>query len=343
LEKAMGLRKGDDSTDWLILAMVQWQLGNRQEARQWYEKSVARIEQKNLRQGDLDALRMEAGLLLQKPDPMPHILHAFKLLKEKKGAEAEAELEAAIALKPQNYRAQVLIGSLNAQLARWKEAAAAFRLAFDSRRFDPDEVWEWYRCATLSLYVNDVDMYRQSCRKMIQTTQPIESPDARGQTAMVSLLLPDLGSHDPLITKLAEDGTQTSEDQIAFRACILARALVEYRAGQHSAALKWLARLSPKAGGDARDAAAFTIQAMAQHRAGNLDEARVAFGNAALIVENKDPDATRRDVIDGNWPALLQSRLLYREAESLFNASGASPEERKVAEGLKARPPGAKD
>ena len=41
LEKSMELRKGGDSFDWFFLAMAHWQLGEKDEAREWYDRAVA--------------------------------------------------------------------------------------------------------------------------------------------------------------------------------------------------------------------------------------------------------------------------------------------------------------
>ncbi len=35
----MPLRDGGDCGDWFFLAMVQWQLGDKAQARQWYDKA----------------------------------------------------------------------------------------------------------------------------------------------------------------------------------------------------------------------------------------------------------------------------------------------------------------
>src|SRR5262249_48548790 len=40
LHKSMGLRKGGDGFDWFFLAMAQWRLEHREEARAWYDKAV---------------------------------------------------------------------------------------------------------------------------------------------------------------------------------------------------------------------------------------------------------------------------------------------------------------
>ena len=41
LEKSEELRNGGDSFDWFFLAMAHWQLGEKDEARKWYDQAVA--------------------------------------------------------------------------------------------------------------------------------------------------------------------------------------------------------------------------------------------------------------------------------------------------------------
>src|SRR5262249_27410210 len=40
LQESMELRKGGDAVDWFFLAMAHWQLGQKDDARSWYEKGV---------------------------------------------------------------------------------------------------------------------------------------------------------------------------------------------------------------------------------------------------------------------------------------------------------------
>jgi Flp pilus assembly protein TadD len=64
LEKAMALSDGGDGLDWLILAMVHWQLGNKQEARRRYEQALPWLEQRDTDQ-TLSRLQAEAAALLE--------------------------------------------------------------------------------------------------------------------------------------------------------------------------------------------------------------------------------------------------------------------------------------
>jgi serine/threonine protein kinase len=44
LDKAMALRNGGESIDWLFLAMAHWQLGEKEEARKWYDKAANELK-----------------------------------------------------------------------------------------------------------------------------------------------------------------------------------------------------------------------------------------------------------------------------------------------------------
>jgi hypothetical protein len=41
----MALSGGGDGLDWLILAMVQWHLGNKEEARRRYDQAIPWLEE----------------------------------------------------------------------------------------------------------------------------------------------------------------------------------------------------------------------------------------------------------------------------------------------------------
>ena len=56
----MTLRKGGDAYDWLFLAMAHWQLGHQEEARQWYRRAVAWIDQNKRQDEELSRFRAEA-------------------------------------------------------------------------------------------------------------------------------------------------------------------------------------------------------------------------------------------------------------------------------------------
>jgi non-specific serine/threonine protein kinase/serine/threonine-protein kinase len=64
LQRSMELQKGGGSYDWFFLAMARWQLGDKDEARDWYRKSVDGMTGTNAKNEDLLRFRDEAAALL---------------------------------------------------------------------------------------------------------------------------------------------------------------------------------------------------------------------------------------------------------------------------------------
>ena len=74
LRKSVEPRSGGDPMDWLFLAMAEWHLGNKDEARKWYEKSVDWMERKAAANEELTHFHAEAAGLLgvdDKKQPRP--------------------------------------------------------------------------------------------------------------------------------------------------------------------------------------------------------------------------------------------------------------------------------
>ena len=64
LNKSMELRQGGDAFDWYFMAMAEWQRGNKDQARQWYDKAAAWQEKKAKDNEELRRFRDEAAELL---------------------------------------------------------------------------------------------------------------------------------------------------------------------------------------------------------------------------------------------------------------------------------------
>jgi serine/threonine-protein kinase len=65
LEKSMALCQGGDSFDWFFLAMARWQLGDKPQARSWYDKAVGWMEKNQPKAEELIRFRAEAAALLE--------------------------------------------------------------------------------------------------------------------------------------------------------------------------------------------------------------------------------------------------------------------------------------
>jgi hypothetical protein len=67
----MELRNGGDSTDWFFLAMTHWQLGDKDQARKWFDKAVTWMEKNQPGNDKLRRFRTEAEELLKITDEKP--------------------------------------------------------------------------------------------------------------------------------------------------------------------------------------------------------------------------------------------------------------------------------
>jgi serine/threonine protein kinase/tetratricopeptide (TPR) repeat protein len=66
LNRSMKLRKGGDSFDWFFLAMAHWRLGDKVQARKWYDRAIQWMEKNVPRNEELRRFRAEAGELMRK-------------------------------------------------------------------------------------------------------------------------------------------------------------------------------------------------------------------------------------------------------------------------------------
>jgi hypothetical protein len=65
MEKVKELGSAGDSNEWFLLAMAHWRLGNKGEARRWYDKAVAWMEDRShYIEEDMYRFRAEAGQVL---------------------------------------------------------------------------------------------------------------------------------------------------------------------------------------------------------------------------------------------------------------------------------------
>jgi tetratricopeptide (TPR) repeat protein len=69
LAKSMQLSNGGDSFDFFFLAMAHWQLGDKEQAGQWYDKAVQWMDRNRPQDEELKRFRAEAAALLGIKEP----------------------------------------------------------------------------------------------------------------------------------------------------------------------------------------------------------------------------------------------------------------------------------
>jgi tetratricopeptide (TPR) repeat protein len=65
LKKATEIRSGGDSAEWFFLALAHWQLGEKQQARAWYDRAIRWMNENQPRDEKLRRWRAEATALFQ--------------------------------------------------------------------------------------------------------------------------------------------------------------------------------------------------------------------------------------------------------------------------------------
>jgi tetratricopeptide (TPR) repeat protein len=70
LEKSMELRQGGDGLTWFFLAMAHWQLGDKKQARRWYDQAVTWMDKNKPQDDELRRFRAEAEALLGIQGPL---------------------------------------------------------------------------------------------------------------------------------------------------------------------------------------------------------------------------------------------------------------------------------
>ncbi len=65
LEKVKELGSPGNSFEWFLLAMVQWELGDKEKAQQWYDKARKWMDKNDPENAELRRFREEAAQLLR--------------------------------------------------------------------------------------------------------------------------------------------------------------------------------------------------------------------------------------------------------------------------------------
>jgi hypothetical protein len=64
LETSMRMQAGGNSFDWFFLAMAHWRLGDRNQARTWFDRAVQWMDRHKPHDGELCRFRAEAEAML---------------------------------------------------------------------------------------------------------------------------------------------------------------------------------------------------------------------------------------------------------------------------------------
>src|SRR5262249_44740678 len=131
------------------------------------------------------------------------------------------------------------------------------------------------------------------------------------------LLLPNaLGAADAdRVQKLGLRVVSGTEHDRLYYWFVLSKGLADYRAGRDAEAIQWLKRFPLIEDGVHFDATRFAVVAMAQHRLGRPEGARLSLTSAERILA-KMPDPAKGQPLPVNWHDWLHAWVLCREAQT---------------------------
>jgi eukaryotic-like serine/threonine-protein kinase len=296
----------------------------------FYRENQARHEQARLRNIAEQGLIREAGLR-EAAENQGKIAQAAVQLKYGNRAEADRLLDEIppFTAQPSLESATTFrsLGEWHILEGRWKKAADRFTAlvhaitAVDSS--DTDEVSRDLLPAASSLCeAGDIEGYEQLRRMALKRFQNTNNPIVAEQLIKACLLRPaDQAMFSALsrCRKVAGDARVGSNPHIeAWR--IFALALMEHRRGDYSAVVEGIDRcLAFKNTNPAREASARFLRAMAWHRLGKPEDARVELEKARQI--QGDHFTGKIDAMDrwtGFWFDWVNSRIFRREAELMM-------------------------
>jgi tetratricopeptide (TPR) repeat protein len=64
LDEVMARNKGGDCREWFLVAMIQWRAGEKDDARQWFQRAATQMDESKLQSSVASSLRAEAAQLL---------------------------------------------------------------------------------------------------------------------------------------------------------------------------------------------------------------------------------------------------------------------------------------
>lgn len=195
--------------------------------------------------------------------------------------------------------------------ARWQQAGTLHSNAIE---LGCDDVEAGHELALIQLQHDDTDGYRDTCRRLLERFGQTDDPKTANVVAWTCVLVPGAVTDSALPVKLARTAVGSDpEGQMGRWQYLNTLGATLYRADQFREAVACLVQsveaMKPKA---ACEDCVFL--AMANHRAGDADEAR-KWLNEAMKFRN-----------DGRWQERQEIDRLRREAQNLILANGSERE-----------------
>ena len=206
--------------------------------------------------------------------------------------------------------------NLSGHYRKWKEAAADYTRLIEAA---PTNHWFYHQLAPMLLISGELGAYRQLCQRILTRFSSAKEPWVADRMSLDCLLLPPSEADLPTVRNLVELASAATTDPL-FSYYQTTRALAEYRQGRFAEAVQWAqASLAATEEAPERDARAYLVLAMAQHRLKHAEQARAALAKAVEITETKLSHLDSED-LGHLWNDVLIAHIELREARELLNS-----------------------
>ena len=307
LERSRELGSGGGKSSNFFLAMAEWQLGHKDAAEDWYQKSITWMEANASTDEEVTRLYVESEKLMGG-------ISSQSLASARQGRwERElADLSRDVEQRPADAEPYHARGIRLCQVGRDGGSIADFDKALKLKPYDHQL---WYEAAAIYLYTGDVERYRGAAASC-----SIGSKSLPRKTLKLPTGPPRCVHSRPTRRQLRtcrEIGRACitgTENHGSHRNFMFAKGLAEYRSRREAQALYWLQRCRQTVEIHPWNAGAHATLAMVHHRLGHIDEARTSLDAARAIIARKPADTMKNH----NWFDWLHCEILCREAEEIL-------------------------
>ena len=196
----------------------------------------------------------------------------------------------------------------------WEAAVKVARPIVDR---NADNAWNWLRVAPALALAGDEAAFRDHCRRMIERFANSENHGDAEKTCKVCCLLPGIANLENLPVEAFVRPLELGATADWIRPWLWStRALVSFRAGDADSAIRYLSKSKQYDPADMCRVLNMAIQALAQSKLAQLDDARKSVDQAVEQLAELNDDAT-------TFHDRLIVRILLNEAERSIASSVA--------------------
>ncbi len=289
-----------------------------------------------------DDFQKAVELLGDKAEPSePAGSEAEKLFARLAGEVRLKKLTADIEGDPEDRGKRWQRGEWYARRARWKAAAADFKIALE-REPSPTDM-NWLHVAPALVAAGDREGYERLCGQMRKEIRDPQDAFTAERTAKTQLLLPRADEDTQWAGRLADRAVEVGKNNPWAPYFIFCKGLADYRRGDFAAPAKeldaLLTQIASKEGLNSPSRLVVSredlsvccraVLAMALFRRGEAKAAQTHLAEGAKLLRQHIPDLTWFPVSTGQYHHdWLIAWLLHREAQSLIEGKKAEPKER---------------